>query len=204
MALTRELLKGLGIEETKHQAIIDAHTETVEALKAERDKYKADADKLPEVQKELKEAQKAAEKSGDAAKIQKAFDDYKAEVQAKDTKAKKETALRKVAKDAGMTDNGIEKIVKFTDFDSFDLDDAGAVKDTKGMIKTLREEWPEHISKTTTKGADNPKPPIGNGGDGTDYSDIRAMTAKWHAAKYGEMPKTPAQSAGNGAAGGEN
>ena len=35
MALTSEFLTALGIEKEKHQAIIDAHTETTDALKAE-------------------------------------------------------------------------------------------------------------------------------------------------------------------------
>ena len=50
MALTRKFLKALGIEDEKVDEIISAHTETVDALKAERDGYKADAEKLPGVQ----------------------------------------------------------------------------------------------------------------------------------------------------------
>jgi hypothetical protein len=53
MALTRKFLSALGIDADKVDEIINAHTETVDALKNERDKYKADAEKLPEVQKEL-------------------------------------------------------------------------------------------------------------------------------------------------------
>jgi hypothetical protein len=53
MALTRKFLKAMGIEEEKIEQIIDAHTETVNALKEERDNFKADAEKLPNVQKQL-------------------------------------------------------------------------------------------------------------------------------------------------------
>ena len=49
MALTRKFLLALGIEDSKIESIIDAHSETVDALKKERDDYKAQAEKLPEV-----------------------------------------------------------------------------------------------------------------------------------------------------------
>ena len=52
MAMTRKFLKAMGIEEEKIEQIIEAHTETVNALKEERDKFKGDAEKLPTVQKE--------------------------------------------------------------------------------------------------------------------------------------------------------
>ena len=58
MALTRAMLKGMGLNDEQISAIIDAHTETTNGLKEERDKYRADAEKLPSVQKELDEMKK--------------------------------------------------------------------------------------------------------------------------------------------------
>ena len=55
MAFTRKMLKAMGIEDEKIDQIIDAHSETVDALKADRDTYKEDAAKLAAVQKELDE-----------------------------------------------------------------------------------------------------------------------------------------------------
>ena len=206
MALTRNLLDALGIEKEKQQTIIDAHAETVEALKAERDKYKADAEKLPEVQKELKTAQDAAKKSGDAAKIQKDFDDYKASVEAEKTKAAKETALRKVAKDAGLTDAGIAKAVKYQDFTKIELDEKGEVKDAKELIKSLKEEWPEHIAKENSQGADVSNPPGGNGGGNGSKGNPRAAEVykQYHAALYGGQPQQNNQAGNNGQEGANN
>ena len=188
MALTREFLTALGIEKEKHQAIIDAHTETTDALKAERDRYKADADKLPKVQEDLKKAQAAAKDSGEYDKLKKEFDDYKADVASKEALAAKKAAFQKVAKDAGLTEAGIAKAAKYQDYSKLELDDKGEIKDAKDLMKTIKEEWPEHVAKKETKGAETPNPPEGGNG-GSGYSDIRAMTAKWHAAKYGEVPK---------------
>jgi len=169
MALTRTLLKGLGLTEEQIGTIIDAHAETVNGLKEQVDRFKKDAEALPGVQAELEKAKEDAKKSGDAAKIQKAFDEYKAEVQAKEAKAAKETALRKIAKDAGLTEAGIAKAVKYADYDGLELDEKGELKDAKGIIKSLKEEWPEHIAKETTKGADTSTPP-GNQGNNGKYS----------------------------------
>lgn len=188
MALTREFLTALGIEKEKHQAIIDAHTETTDALKAERDRYKADADKLPKVQEDLKKAQAAAKDSGEYDKLKKEFDDYKADVASKEALAAKKAAFQKVAKDAGLTEAGIAKAAKYQDYTKIELDEKGEIKDAKDLMKTIKEEWPEHVAKKETKGAETPNPPEGGNG-GSGYSDIRAMTAKWHAAKYGEVPK---------------
>ena len=43
MSLTRKMLKAMGIEEEKIDQIIEAHSETVDSLKADRDTYKEDA-----------------------------------------------------------------------------------------------------------------------------------------------------------------
>jgi len=196
MALTRKLLSALGIEAEKQEQIIDAHTETVDALKAERDKYKADAEKLPGVQAELEQAKAAAKNSGDAAKIQKDFDDYKAQVEAEKTKAAKETALRKVAKDAGLTDAGIAKAVKYQDFTKIELDEKGEVKGAKDVIKALKEEWPEHLVKENTTGANTATPPGGVAGSvGNGNTRAAQIYNEYRANLYGEASQNNAKGA---------
>jgi len=53
MALTRKLLKGMGLTDEQVDTIIEAHTDTVDGLKADIAKYEGDAKKPPGVQKEL-------------------------------------------------------------------------------------------------------------------------------------------------------
>lgn len=190
MALTRDFLTALGIEKEKHQAIIDAHTETTEALKADRDRYKAEADKLPKAMEDLKKAQAAAKDSGEYDKLKKEFEDYKADVANRETLANKKAALEKLckAKDgAYLTDTGVAKALKYSDYSTIELDEKGEIKNAKELAKSLREEWKEHAMTEAKKGANPADPPAGGGGD--SYSEIRQMTAGWHAAKYGEAPK---------------
>lgn len=188
MALSRSFLKSIGLNEDQINAVVEANSESLEGIKAERDKYKADAEKLPKVQEDLKKAQAAAKDSGEYDKLKKEFDDYKADVASKEALAAKKAAFQKVAKDAGLTEAGIAKAAKYQDYSKIELDEKGEIKDAKDLMKSIKEEWPEHVAKKETKGADTPNPPEGGNG-GSGFSDIRAMTAKWHAAKYGEVPK---------------
>lgn len=166
MALTRKFLSALGIESDKVDEIISAHAETVDGLKEQLKQYKDSAEKLPKVQEELEKLKETAKNSGDYDKLKKDFDDYKAEVEQKETLAAKKSALAKLAKDAGLSEAGVSKAVKYADWDKIELDDKGEIKDAKAQIKSLREEWSEHIVKTETKGADTATPP-GSAGKAT-------------------------------------
>lgn len=170
MALTRKMLKAMGIEEEKIEQIIEEHAETVNALKQQRDQYKVDAEKLPGVQKELDDLKEAAEKDGEnpyKAKyedLQQQFDDYKADVTAKETKAKKTAAYRKLLKDAKVSEKRLDSILKLSPVDDVELDDNGEIKDAEDVKKKIEEEWSDFIVTEETHGADSNNPPGGSGG----------------------------------------
>ena len=71
MALTRNMLKTMGLNEEQITAIIEGHTESISALTKERDDLKAKADALDGVTKERDTYKAQAEKAGDSAKVQK-------------------------------------------------------------------------------------------------------------------------------------
>lgn len=170
MSLTRKMLKAMGIEEEKIEQIIEEHAETVNALKQQRDQYKVDAEKLPGVQKELDDLKEAAEKDGEnpyKAKyedLQQQFDDYKADVSAKETKAKKTAAYRKLLKDAKVSEKRLDSILKLSPVDDVELDDNGEIKDAADVKKKIEEEWSDFIVTEETHGADSNNPPGGSGG----------------------------------------
>ena len=170
MALTRKMLKAMGIEEEKIEQIIEEHAETVNALKQQRDQYKVDAEKLPGVQKELDEYKEAAEKDGENPykakyeETQQKFDDYKAEVTARETKAKKTAAYRKLLKDAKVSEKRLDSILKLSPVDEIELDDKGEIKDAENVKKKIEEEWSDFIVTEETHGAESNNPPGGSGG----------------------------------------
>lgn len=165
MALTRKFLSALGIEADKVDEIIEAHTESVNALKEQRDAYKADAEKLPEVQKEL-DALK--ESGGDSYEqrykdLRKEYDDYKADVEARELKTRKQEAYKEILKDAGIGEKHMAKVLKYTDWENVKLDKDGKIEAAKDHIKAVKDEWSELIVTEGTKGADTTHPPKGSG-----------------------------------------
>ena len=174
MSLTRKMLKAMGIEEEKIDQIIDAHSETVESLKASRDAYKEDAEKLKSTREEL---DKLKSKGEDGWKekfdnLKGEFDQYKTDVQAKETKAAKESAYRAILKDANLSEKGIEKAIKYADWDKIELEADGKLKGASDHIKSAKEEWAEYVTTTTTTGAKTSNPPANNGGDKLTKADI--------------------------------
>ena len=162
MALTRKMLKAMGIEDEKIDQIIEAHAETVDSLKG----YKADAEKLADVEKEL-ETLKAKGDGGLKQKyddLKAEYDKYKTETEnAKKLEAKK-NAYKELIKDAGLSEKGAEKALKYAEWDKIELDGDGKVKDSKEHLKGLKEEWAEYVVKEGSKGADTDTPPENKGG----------------------------------------
>ena len=192
MSLTRKMLKAMGIEEEKIDQIIEAHSETVDSLKADRDNYKEDAEKLKDVQKELDDL-KAKGDDGWKEKhdrLKDEFDKYKTDVQAKETKAEKEAAYRAILKDANLSEKGIEKAVKYADWDKIELDTDGKLKGANDHIKAVREEWAEYVTTTTTTGAKTSTPPANNG-TGTGKTKEEIMAIKDGTVRRAEMAKNP-------------
>lgn len=165
MALTRKLLKGMGLTEEQMDTIIEAHTDTVDGLKSDIARYKEDADKLPGVQTEL-ENLKAKGDDGwkdKHDKVKKEFDDYKKEQMQKETKSAKETAYRELLKSAGINEKRIDAVMKVTDLSSVELDD-GKIKNAEELRKSIKEEWADFVVTTNQRGADQKNPPANNGG----------------------------------------
>ena len=192
MSLTRKMLKAMGIEEEKIDQIIEAHSETVDSLKADRDSYKEDAEKLKDVQKELDDL-KAKGDDGWKEKhdrLKEEFDQYKNDVKAKETKAAKEAAYRAILKDANLSEKGIEKAVKYAEWDKIELDADGKLKDANDHIKSVREEWAEYVTTTTTTGAKTSTPPANNGGK-TGKTKEEIMAIRDPAVRQAEIAKNP-------------
>ena len=173
MALTRKLLKGMGLTEEQVDTIIEAHTETTDGLKADVAKYKADAEKLPGVKKELDDL-KAAGDGGYKEKYEKehkAFEDYKADQTAKETRQAKETAYRAFLKSLGVSEKRIAAVIKVSDLDSIELD-GGKVKDPDKKLETsVKTEWADFIETSNTDGANTNTPPA-NTPSGEDPSKM--------------------------------
>lgn len=178
MALTRKMLKAMGIEEEKIDQIIEAHTETVDALKEQRDNYKKDADKLPGVQKELEDLREAGGDGGYKDKYEKehaAFEKYKTEQAEKETDANKRSAYKALLKDAGVSEKRIDTILKVLDLSEIELDDKGKIKNSDEVTEKIKSEWADFIVTDGKKGAETTTPPSNTGGKTMTKEEIMAI-----------------------------
>ena len=205
MALTRKQLAAMGIEAEKIDEIITSHTETVNGLKDQISQLQNDlktakenADKLPGVQKELDDLKKQNEDDAKAREgkdydaLKKEFDDYKAEISARDTKAAKEKALRDILKDLNVSDKGVSLVLKYQNFDGIELEDDGKIKGASDLRKSLKEDWGDYIVKSETKGADTATPPGGNGGSKGYKTKEEIMDIKDRAERQQAIADNPA------------
>lgn len=167
---TRKYLTSIGIEEDKIDLIMEKHSEVVTEIKDERDKYKVEADKLPDVQRQLSELQEEAKNNSDDKykvkydALKEDFEEYKKGVTAKETKSKKESAYTKLLKAAGVSEKRISAILKVTNFDDIELDENGDAKEADKLTESIKSEWSDFISTTSTQGANVANPPANNTG----------------------------------------
>lgn len=189
MAFTRKYLASLGIENDKIDAIIEAHTEVTDALKADIAKYKAEADKIPDLEKQVKEAE---QHKADAEKYKKdyeaekaAHDKLKSDNAAQAETAKKTAALKKLLKDNGYHEKGLDKIVKYTDLNSLELDENGNFKDAEKITADIEGEWGEYKGKAE-KFEHVPQNQPNNGGGSNQPSRAAQIAARVHENLYGK------------------
>lgn len=176
MALTRKSLKAMGLTDEQVDSIVEMHTETVDGLKDKLKTAEEKATQLDGVQKEL-DALKA--KGGDdykarAEKAEKALNDYKAEVAAKETNAAKEQAVRAYFEGKSITGGNLNIAMRGAkdEISSLELDADGKIKDTSALDALVGGEYAALVVTTQTRGANTATPPAGNGGSKLTRADI--------------------------------
>ena len=180
MALTRKLLKGMGLTDEQVDTIIEAHTDTVDGLKADVSKYKSDAEKLAGVEKELNDL-KAMGDGGYKEKYEKehkAFEDYKADVTAKESKAAKEKAVRAYFESKNITGSNLDLAMRGCGEEMAALEiDGDKIKDTKSLDALVDGTYKGLVSTMQTKGANPANPPENPPKKNYTTADIKNMSA---------------------------
>lgn len=154
MALTRKLLKGMGLTDEQVDTIIEAHTDTVDGLKADVSKYKSDAEKLPGVQKQLDDL-KAAGDGGYKEKYEKEhsdFEAYKSGITAKESKAAKEKAVRAYFESKNITGANLDLAMRGCGEEMTALEmDGEKIKDTKSLDELIEGTYKGLVSKPSVR-----------------------------------------------------
>lgn len=180
MSITRKLLKGMGLTDEQVDTIIEAHTETVDGLKADVSRYKADAGKLAGVQKELDDL-KAADDGGYKSKYEKEhsdFEAFKSNITAKETKAAKEKAVRAFFESKNITGANLDLAMRGCGEEMAALElDGDKIKDTKGLDALLSGDYKGLVSTMQQQGANPANPPAGTPAKRYTTEELRSMSA---------------------------
>lgn len=170
MALTRKMLKAMGLTDEQVDSIIENHTETVNALNADITKYKKEAE---DAQKDLRDL-KAEGDGGYKKKYEDehtAFENYKTAQSRKETRKAKETAFRALCKNAGMSEKYIDHVVRVTDIDALEMD-GDKLKNESTHTESVKKDWAEFITVQSENGADTGNPPANNNHGDKDLGEL--------------------------------
>lgn len=163
-------------DEEKLTAVMDLLHSEVDDLKEEQDDLK---EQLKKAQADLKDTQKDG--GGDDSEWKKkyeserdAFKKFKDDQTAKDSRAAKEAAYKKLLEESKVSAKTIDNVLKVTNFEEIELDDKGQIKDAAEVKKKIESDWSGFIESTQTKGANVKNPPANDGVTGTYTSRAEA------------------------------
>ena len=173
MALTRRMLKGMGIEDEKIDTIIEAHAETVDGLKEKLAKAEADAATLAAVTKERDALKAGGDFKEKYEKEHTDFEDYKKGITAKETRAAKEKAVRAYLESKSITGGNLDIAMRglSEEIDAAELD-GDKIKDTKQLDELIGGTFKGLVVTTSTKGTATPTPATPSNGGKLTREDI--------------------------------
>lgn len=168
----RNILGDACTEEIENR-LVALHLGVVDPLKDDLTKYKTDAEKLPGVQKELDDL-KAAGDGGYKEKYEKehsAFEAFKTDITAKESKAAKEKAVRAYFESKNITGANLDLAMRGCGEEMAALElDGEKIKDTKSLDALIGGTYKSLVSTMRIKGANPPTPP-GSTGSGAMTKD---------------------------------
>lgn len=149
----RNILGDACTEEIENR-LVALHLGVVDPLKDDLTKYKADADKLPGVQKELDDLKEAGD-GGYKEKYEKehsAFEAFKTDITAKESKAAKEKAVRAYFESKNITGANLDLAMRGCGEEMAALElDGEKIKDTKSLDALVDGTYKGLVSKQTVR-----------------------------------------------------
>lgn len=191
MALTRKLLKSLGLEEAQIETIIDAHTETVDGLKESLKTAQTEAAKVEGLTQQLNDANDKLSKAGNAAEVKKEFETYKANVEAERKAAKTTADVQELAKEAGIArDSFRAAVAKCFDASKIVYAEDGSISNRAELVQEIKTDYADFRSTATTTGTPPITPPTGGKAGGMTKEEIMAIRDP--EARQAEIIRNPA------------
>lgn len=195
MALTRSMLKAMGIEDEKIESIISAHSETVEALKGQKADLQEQADKVPSLEQKIQELEAAKptedweakykELEGQREALRQEFDDYKTQVAKEQAEAEKAKLYRAILTDAGIDAQRIDAVMRVSDLSTVEVEN-GEIKNAEQVAEQVAKEWAAFIPQQSTTGAKVATPPQSQGNVEGSNPEVKQRLQERHERLYGK------------------
>lgn len=175
MALTRKLLKGMGLSEEQIDSIIDAHTDSLEGLQNKVKALETEAAEAKDLKKQLEDQKGGKDWKAEHDKVKKELDDYRAEQQGKELSAKKRAAYKTLLEQEKIDPKRIDTVLKADRdrIEGIELD-GDTVKDADKLVEGIKADWGDFVVTQVKKGVNNAKPPKTGGGT-MSKEDIMAI-----------------------------
>lgn len=188
MAFTREFIRktakesGVEIPKELEDALVSEHLSARDAY-AEGKVKDALEQNQPEPAPKVKDTQEYKD-------LKKQFEDYKADVTAREIKAAKTSAARAYYEGKGITGKSLDIAMRGSgaEIDALELEN-GKIKDAAALDALVQGDFAGLVSTTVTKGANTPTPPANNGGQPAVNTRAAQIAAQYHSNLYGEAKK---------------
>ena len=167
MALTRSLLKALGLNDEQISSIIEAHTDTITGLKDSLKTAEEKAKRFDDVEKELNELKSKGTEDYKAKYEAEhtAFENYKSDVTAKETKAAKETAVKAYFEQKGIKGKNLNAAMRGATKEIAEVEiENGKIKNKTVLDDLLKGDFEVFVTKESVAGATTANPPANTGG----------------------------------------
>lgn len=164
MALTRALLKGMGLTDEQVNAVIEEHTTVKDNLKAQISKLSDEKDKYDKIIAENDDL-KAKIKSLDDYKakyedVNSKFETFKKDIANKETFAKLKESYKQLLLDNHVNEKQINSILEVTKFENLKLNEEGKFENAEELTKEIQDKYSGFIVETKTSSSTNvPTPP---------------------------------------------
>lgn len=173
MALTRSMLKSMNLTEEQVNAIIEAHTDTVDGLKKERDTLKAATASVDELTRERDSLREQLQKAGDAAKVQAEFDAYKQQIAKEKADALNSADLMDIAREAGVQrESFLNMIARDFDMGEIKRGEDGKVQNRAELKEAIKTRYSDCVAVSIPEGT-QPIAPLSGGGGMTKESIMK-------------------------------
>lgn len=169
----REKLENLTPENLNEtlQWILEAHTNSLEAIQEERDGLRDKAATAEQLQQQLETLQLSHDNAAD---VRKELDALKASVAAEKTAAATRAHARSLLKnDVGIQrESALDLILAAEKLDGYEFAEDGTFKNPDAFVDAMKTKHAEWIGEVTTTGVPHVNPPAGGAKGTKDLKDI--------------------------------